>query len=167
MYKILGADQKEYGPVSAEELRRWIAEGRADANTSVQVDGSADWKLLGTLPEFADCFGATSPPTGAAPAPFAPTPMAPGYAYRERTNGMAIAGLVLGILGLFCCGPVFATLALVFSCVALSQINRDPTQRGRSLAVAGIILAILGYLVFVGLLTTGAFRRAYRRRYRL
>ena len=31
MYKILGADQKEYGPVTAEELRIWIAQGRAAA----------------------------------------------------------------------------------------------------------------------------------------
>jgi hypothetical protein len=28
MYKILGIDNKEYGPVSAEQVRTWIAEGR-------------------------------------------------------------------------------------------------------------------------------------------
>ena len=30
MYKIIGADQKEYGPVSIEQLRLWITEGRVD-----------------------------------------------------------------------------------------------------------------------------------------
>jgi len=35
MYTIIGGDQKQYGPVTAEELRRWIAEGRADAQTQV------------------------------------------------------------------------------------------------------------------------------------
>ena len=33
MYKVLGIDQKEYGPVSAEVVLRWIKEGRANAST--------------------------------------------------------------------------------------------------------------------------------------
>ena len=52
MYKIIGADGKEYGPISAEGLRQWIAEGRANAQTKVQVEGSAEWKRLEELPEF-------------------------------------------------------------------------------------------------------------------
>ena len=28
MYKIIGGDQKEYGPVTAEQLRLWVTEGR-------------------------------------------------------------------------------------------------------------------------------------------
>jgi len=26
MYKIIGADQKEYGPVSADQLRQWLGQ---------------------------------------------------------------------------------------------------------------------------------------------
>ena len=37
MYKIIGADLKEYGPVSVEQLRQWISEGRVNAQTKVQA----------------------------------------------------------------------------------------------------------------------------------
>jgi hypothetical protein len=64
MYKIIGADGNEYGPISADQLRQWIAEGRANAQTKVQPEGSTEWKTLGTLAEFADVFAAaTAPPT--------------------------------------------------------------------------------------------------------
>ena len=63
MYKIIGADGKEYGPVTAEQLRQWIAEGRANSRTKVQPEGSADWKTIADLPEFAGS------PSGAASFP--------------------------------------------------------------------------------------------------
>jgi hypothetical protein len=67
MYKIIGADGSEYGPVSADQLRQWIAERRANAQTKVQPEGSAEWTSLGTLAEFADAFSSgTAPPTVAA-----------------------------------------------------------------------------------------------------
>jgi hypothetical protein len=62
MYKIIGADGNEYGPISADQLRQWIAEGRANAQTKVQPEGSTEWKTLGTLAEFADVFAGTTPP---------------------------------------------------------------------------------------------------------
>jgi len=51
-YKIIGADGREYGPISSEQLRQWIAQGRANAHTKVLSEGSTDWKLLSELPEF-------------------------------------------------------------------------------------------------------------------
>ena len=56
MYKIIGGDQKEYGPVSADDLRRWITEGRANARTQVLAEGTTEWKPLSAVPEFADLF---------------------------------------------------------------------------------------------------------------
>ena len=53
MYKILGGDGKEYGPISAATLRQWISEGRANAQTQVQAEGSTAWVALGQIPEFA------------------------------------------------------------------------------------------------------------------
>jgi hypothetical protein len=52
------------------------------------------------------------------------------------TNGMAIAGFVLGLLGLF---GITAILGIVFGSVALSRIRRS-AQEGRGLAIAGIVL---------------------------
>jgi hypothetical protein len=58
MFKILGADGKEYGPVTAAQLRQWIQEGRAGGQTQVRAEGAADWTRLQSLPEFADVFRA-------------------------------------------------------------------------------------------------------------
>lgn len=61
MYKIIGADGREYGPVTQDQLRQWVTEGRANAQTKAQTEGSAEWKALGALPEFAGLFAGTPP----------------------------------------------------------------------------------------------------------
>jgi hypothetical protein len=70
MYRIIGADQREYGPVTADELRTWIAQGRANGQSPIKPDGATEWKPLGTFPEFAAALGASRsgpiPPTLAA-----------------------------------------------------------------------------------------------------
>jgi hypothetical protein len=58
MYTIIGGDQKEYGPVTAEQLRLWVTEGRVNAQTSVRIEGTIEWKPLAAYPEFADVQGA-------------------------------------------------------------------------------------------------------------
>jgi TM2 domain-containing membrane protein YozV len=58
MYEIIGGDGREYGPVSAEQLKQWVAEGRAGPNTKVQAEGSTEWKLLSSVPELATAPGA-------------------------------------------------------------------------------------------------------------
>ena len=63
MYQIVGADGRQYGPVSGEQLRQWIAEGRANAQTQAFGEGAAEWKPLGALPEFAGLFAPPVPPT--------------------------------------------------------------------------------------------------------
>jgi hypothetical protein len=71
MYTIVGGDGQRYGPVSAEQLRQWIAQGRANAQTQTYREGG-DWKPLSSYEEFADLVGAT---VGAAPR-VEPTPSA-------------------------------------------------------------------------------------------
>ncbi|HTS19693.1 MAG TPA: GYF domain-containing protein [Verrucomicrobiae bacterium] len=66
MYKIIGADGSEYGPVTIDQLRQWIREGRANARTKAQAEGATEWKTLSELAEFADALRAAS---GAAAAP--------------------------------------------------------------------------------------------------
>lgn len=64
-YKIIGADQMEYGPVSAEQIRHWITERRVDSETKLQAEGASEWKRLAEVPEFAE----PSPPTGPSTCP--------------------------------------------------------------------------------------------------
>jgi hypothetical protein len=63
-YRLIGGDGKQYGPVTADQLRRWMSEGRVDRSTRVQVAGTAEWKPLGELGEF-----------GAAPSVNSPAPL--------------------------------------------------------------------------------------------
>ena len=57
-YFIIGGDGKQYGPVSGEDLRKWIAEGRVNGQTQAAAEGGAAWQPLSAFPEFADLFGA-------------------------------------------------------------------------------------------------------------
>jgi hypothetical protein len=56
MYKILGSDGCEYGPVSAEKIKQWIQEDRVEQKTPVMPDSAEDWVFLGALTEFAEAF---------------------------------------------------------------------------------------------------------------
>ena len=140
MYRIIGADQKEYGPVTAEELRGWIAEGRANGQTLAQIEGGA-WKPLSTYPEFTQALNALPGPPS-----FVPTAVSVGP---RPTNGMAIASLILGLfsvtVGLLCCGPLFAILGIIFGAVALAQIKKTQ-QSGRGMAITGVALSVCGLI---------------------
>ena len=151
MYRVLGADGKEYGPVNGEVLRRWITEGRANAQTKAKPDGSADWQTLASVPEFETAFDA---------APGAPPPL-PAMPTEAKTSGMAIASLVLGILGL--CG-ITALAGLILGIIALVKINRSGGRlSGQGLAIAGICVSgfmLLLAIPFMAGMTLPALARA-------
>jgi hypothetical protein len=152
MYKIIGADGKEYGPITAEVLRQWIAEGRADARTRVLAQDTTEWKTLAEVPEFSELLGA-------APAAALPGGALPGVE-RPKTNPLAVTGMIMGILavtcGVCCYGLPFNVLGLIFSAVGLSQIRQDPAgQQGRGMAIAGLVLSVISILLAVLLLVLG------------
>jgi TM2 domain-containing membrane protein YozV len=89
MFKIIGGDRRPYGPVSIEQLRQWIAEGRANAQTLAQAEGAVDWKPLGTLPEFAGGF----------PPPATP-PMLVQDDLRKSKLVAGLLGVLIGYLGI-------------------------------------------------------------------
>ena len=64
-YTIIGGDQKEYGSVTAEDMRKWIADGRLNAQSLAREERDTEWRALSTFPEFADALSAGSahPPT--------------------------------------------------------------------------------------------------------
>ena len=74
LYKIIGGDQKEYGALSADDLRKWIAEGRLNAQTLAKAEGDEEFRPLGGFPEFVDALAAAAaePPSPPAPASVAP-----------------------------------------------------------------------------------------------
>ena len=70
MYIIIGGDQKEYGPISASDVRQWIAEGRLNEQSLVKAESDAEFRPLEKFPEFAAAF-APKPPTPETPSPLA------------------------------------------------------------------------------------------------
>src|SRR6266404_4395388 len=54
MSKIIGGDEKEYGPITVEEVRRWILEGRLNDKSLAWMEGSAEWKPLSSFLEFVE-----------------------------------------------------------------------------------------------------------------
>ena len=146
MYKIIGADGKEYGPVSVEQLRQWFAEGRVNGQTQVLAGGAGEWKPFSALQEF------SAQPSSAAPPAFSTAQY--GSATVPKTNAMAMTGMIMGIVAMtfgFCCcyGIPFNVMGLIFSLVALSQIKKDPQQQGRGMAIAGLILSIASLLISI------------------
>jgi hypothetical protein len=148
MYRIIGADHREYGPVSAEQIRQWMKEGRVNGATLMQAEGVPGWRPVATFTEFG--VPPPHPPTAHPPTAPAGTPTyVPATA---GTNGNAIAGLILGILSLtcLCAGLPIGVVGIVFSWIALSQLNANPNQKGRGMAIAGLVLSIVGVLVWMG-----------------
>jgi len=88
MYKIIGADGKEYGPVSAELLRDWIQQGRVSLQTQARLEGSTDWKPLSGFAEFS---------TASAAPPLMSPPIKDDRASPKIAAG--VCGILLGSFG--------------------------------------------------------------------
>ena len=153
MYRIQGADQREYGPATADDVRQWIRDRRVHGRSLTRMEGSTEWKPLFQFPEFAAALGA-----------MAPGPPSLGQSVeisRRGTNGTAIASFVLGLVGLACCQVVvFSAAGLVCGIVALTQLRPPSMEDGRGLAIAGIILSSIGLLISVLAYSIGFLRWA-------
>ncbi len=113
--------QQQLGQYSLEQVKEKLANGEFQSTDLGWHDGLTTWQPLSSLLAVA---------TGSPP----PVP---------RPSGLAIASLVLGILGLISCmfGVVFALPALVLGIVALVKINKTGgLLQGRALALAGLIM---------------------------
>ena len=63
----------------------------------------------------------------------------------KKTNGLAIAGFVVSLVSLLCCGYI-SIVGLILSIVGLNKSKE--TNSGKGLAIAGIIISAIA-LVFV------------------
>lgn len=118
MYNLIGTDGKQYGPVGADDLRRWLAENRVNAQTQVQSEGSPEWKALAALPEFAAEFK-TAPPSIVQP---------PVVSRASTKIPAGVCGILLGSFGIhkFILGYTGAGLIMLLvtllSCFVLSPV---------------------------------------------
>jgi hypothetical protein len=156
MYKIIGADGKEYGPVTVEMLRQWIAEGRANAQTRVRAEGTSDWKSLSEFPELgAELTAAAAVP----PTPFAVPGSAPAMvsaAAIDRVSGPAIGLMAVAILGFF--GQIAGMIYQVgFAARFASQQHMQLPWASAMTPTISIISALIGIAVS-GVILYGALK---------
>ncbi len=82
-------------------------------------------------------------------------PQQGGYPQQQPGNGLAIASLVCGIVGLLILWFILSPLAVIFGGIGLSRANKGAKHRGQ--AMAGLVLGIiglLGYIILVIFVTT-------------
>ena len=141
--------------VKPEAIPRATATPSVGAASQAQP-GSAPAPNSGQIPAYPQApsypqptYGAPYGQPGSTPSgvgPYgAPMPASTG------TNGMSIAALVLGILWIYGIGSI---LSLIFGYISLGQIKRDPRQKGRGMAIAGVVL---GWVGIVGAIIVIAF----------
>lgn len=110
MYRIIGADGREYGPMSLEDLRNRLTEGRANNQTKARREDATEWQPLGTFPEFS-----------ASDSPSAPQP--PGKPSTPRfMRVFSIVNIVAGCLGLIDVPFLFFRTAMSLQYADVSQL---------------------------------------------
>jgi uncharacterized RDD family membrane protein YckC len=145
MFTIIGGDGKEYGPVTADQVRAWLKAGRANLETKARADGSDEWHRLGEHAEFSG--------TGELPPVIASATADPALAERWRRFFGALAD---GMIEALCWIP---------SSLVMMQAVADMTSNGgfepealmtafwhsvgRSLPYLGLLLVVQAVLLSV------------------
>jgi hypothetical protein len=109
---------------------------RCPACGTQNSDDSNFCKSCGTALPVTDKHTGLTPPVASQPA-----------AECVRTSGLAVASLVLGVIGLIF--NFLGILAIILGAIAISQINREPDLEGRGLAIAGLVLGIVDIAVWL------------------
>ena len=142
-YKIIGSDLQEYSPVELEEVREWIKEGRADANTLVCEMGEKQWVRLRDASKFS-------------------ADLSKGQ--KGQSGGVIqINYLVPAILcTIFCCLP-FGIAGILFAAQANSKTQQgdyDGANIAASRAKQMCILSfVFGVLTIIYYFSSGEFQR--------
>jgi hypothetical protein len=144
MYKIIGADGKEYGPVSLEQLKQWMAQGRVNTRTQVQAVGDAGWKTAGEVAELQSAVP-EGPPLANSTAEAAVAGLSEGA---KPAQGLAITSFVLGLLSLVCFGPLAGLPAVICGHIAHNRTRRNPGQfGGAGFSIAGFVMGYVSILM--------------------
>ncbi|WP_217242770.1 DUF4190 domain-containing protein [Streptomyces sp. AC555_RSS877] len=77
----------------------------------------------------------------------------PAASSRSRTNGLAIASLICGIIGLIFFNVILGPVAIVLGAVGMRQA---PAKGGAGMAKAGIVLGIVDLVIFAALFAVAA-----------
>ena len=153
MFTILGADGKEYGPVTAAKIAEWIAGGRANLQTQARRAGETEWRTLADFVEFNPA--ATPPPLPAAVPVSAQAASAPQIVPDEELAdrgirlGAFVIDYILSVLatlpGFLILGPTF--LSIFVSAASGKEPDFSALQAGS--LMSGLLVLALGSLILL------------------
>jgi hypothetical protein len=70
-----------------------------------------------------------------------------GQAVARQRNGIAVAGFVCAVIGIFLFNIILGPLGIIFGGVGLSRARDGAPNRG--MAIAGVIIGILDVVLFL------------------
>lgn len=145
MFTIIGGDGKEYGPVTADQIRGWVAEGRANLDTKAKAVGSEEWRRVGDYAEFSTPEGA--PPVVASTLSTTASVAPANLADRGTRLGARFIDWVVAFLGVLPGGIIlggeFINLVIMASQGRQPDFEELNVQR---LGVGGVVFGI-GWLI--------------------
>ncbi len=141
MYKIIGTDGREYGPINQEQVGQWIADGRLNRQSLAQNVDVPGWKPLAEFLEFAPAFSnIIAAGTTAGPSQFGSS--------GTPSCGLAITSFILGLCSLVCFGVFAGIPAVIIGHMAHKRARRMPAEYGGTgFAIAGFVLGYCGILM--------------------
>jgi hypothetical protein len=156
-YKILASDGQEYGPVAADQVRQWIADGRVERKTPVFVTGAQDWAFLEAVPELAAIYAKAAPPV-----------LSAGMAKPKTGGGLNVIipyknvrALTAYYLGVFSAIPILGMplgfAALTLGILGLRFRRKNPEAGGAVHAWIGIVAGGFFGLAYLALIILGLY----------
>ena len=136
-------DGSREGPVSLDELRGILKENVVPLTTVVWTEGMDQWRPAYEVPELGAGGGQLVQPS-------------PGMGLSigaPQSSGLAIASMVLGIVGILAVPIVCSIAAVICGHMARSQIRQGEGRvGGDGMAMTGLITGYLGLVIYLALI---------------
>ncbi|MEO1824902.1 MAG: DUF4190 domain-containing protein [Roseibacillus sp.] len=130
------------GPVSLDELRGILRENVVPLTTVVWTEGMDQWRPAYEVPELGAGGQVVQPTRGVGLSMGAP-----------QSSGLAIASMVLGIVGILAVPIVCSIAAVICGHMARSQIRQGEGRvGGDGMAMTGLITGYLGLVIYLALI---------------
>ncbi|MBI5387574.1 MAG: DUF4339 domain-containing protein [Verrucomicrobia bacterium] len=162
-YRIIGGDQKEYGPITTEQLRQWYSEGRVNAQTQVQAEGETGWRPLASYPELMPLTAGAAPTIGPAASPLV-TPIDP----QSQIKTPAVCLLITGILGCLLAAAGIVMNALGATMGSMGHRGGGEAERVLNMVFGGLgVVQSIIHVGVAGVIIFGALKMQNLVNYRL
>lgn len=158
VWHLVLPDEKRYGPVTESWIITQIQKNLVPEGALVWRQGMREWTAWESTYPFSQ---------HALPLPQARHAERYGETVAPvRTSGLAVASMILSIVGLFLFyfGFIADLIGLILGAVALKQIDITRGLQGRGMALAGLIIGVIGVAlsIFWAFFFIAAFREAFR-----